>query len=184
MPKNQSTAAKKARAAARAGEKFTTALRENTAPGASPEREVWVDDLGDEIWDEDRVRNALWDREGSWGSPDAVLADQENWHYAQVEFSWMEHASERLAIHGIRWEPESDRATLPAGMTDTEASRLWGEVVSGFDAWIDGVVEETRRGKPDGVEYEVRGDDDPGGLWVAAVGETLPGLRSRRPSSR
>jgi hypothetical protein len=183
MPKQQSTGSKKARTAARAGAKFTTALRKTTAPGTPPEREVWVDDLGGEIWDEDRVRNALWDREGSWGSPDAVLAEQENWHYDQVEFSWMERASERLGVHGIRWEPESDRATLPAGMTDAEASRLWGEVVSGFEAWIDEIVEETRRGKPDGVEYEVRGDGDPGGLWVVAVDEMLPGLRSRPPST-
>lgn len=182
MPKKQPTGSKKARIAARAGAKFTAALRESSTSETPPEREVWVDDMGDEIWESsgDLIRNALWDREGSWGSPDSVLADKENWHYGQVEFSWMEHASEQLAAHGIRWEPESDHATLPANMTDTEASRLWGEVASGFEAWIDEVVKETRRGKPDGAEVEVRGDNDPGGLWVVAVDETLPGLRSRR----
>src|SRR5215472_14626641 len=36
MPKKQTTAAKKARAAARAGEKYTTALRKQSPPGTGP----------------------------------------------------------------------------------------------------------------------------------------------------
>ena len=36
MPKKQTTAGKKARAAARAGEKYTTALRRQVPPGTGP----------------------------------------------------------------------------------------------------------------------------------------------------
>lgn len=205
MPKKQTTASKKARAAAREGDKFTKSLRAfegaitvkmdhsmrhalavlGRGTDSPPDelikqaflrlawqveigrRVVWAEDLGDRISDDDLLSETLFDRGGRAGSPGAVLAEGERWHERRVERDWMEHASEQLARHDITWEVGSDRVMVPQGMTDPEASQLWEEVRTGFEAWIDGVIEETRRGKPGPNERGIRAEEATGGLWVA-----------------
>jgi hypothetical protein len=127
---------------------------------------VWVEDLGDDTSMGDALCEELWRREGGWGSPDRVLAEGEQWHYARIEQSWMEHVAAQLAGRCIKWETGSDRAMLPPGMTNAEASLAWKEAASGFTAWLSAVIEETRRGKPDPATDGTRTNEAPGGRWV------------------
>ncbi|GAA0971167.1 MULTISPECIES: hypothetical protein [Actinocorallia] len=133
-----------------------------------PERTVDVRDLGFPMDDRDLIYNGLQSREGTWGSADAALGDEENWAYAEVTEAWCERAAELLAEHGIVWDPEGpeDRVTLPAGMGRTAAERIWQEVTDAFDAWVDGVVEETRSGRDRAPDDGLRPDDAPGARWV------------------
>jgi hypothetical protein len=130
-------------------------------------------DLGEWVADDDLIRNGLWDREGADGSPDAALAGEENWDYAEVEGAWLGHVTERLAARGITWDPATARdadgglVTLPTGMSAAEASAVWAETLAGFDGWIaEVVVEPTREGAGQAPPDGIRPDDAPGARWI------------------
>jgi hypothetical protein len=130
-------------------------------------RQRWPDDLGD-VPGEDDIRNGLWKREGIWSHPDTyVLGEHENWHYLQVGDDWDEHVAEQLARHGIQWDHRNtNRITVPDGVTDDEARHIWQETVAGFDKWLDNVVDEVMRGKPGPDADDVRSPDAPGWRWI------------------
>ncbi|MGV9383453.1 hypothetical protein ACWDRB_47105 [Nonomuraea sp. NPDC003707] len=130
------------------------------------------EELGEPFWDDDLIRNGLFDREGSYGSPDAALCEEENWDYAEVTGAWLDHAAAQLAGHGLRWDPATgDRMNggtvrLPEGMSITEASERWGEVYDGFGEWIADVVEQTRDGAGQAPPDDIRPDTAPGARWI------------------
>lgn len=135
-----------------------------STPGAG--RTVYVDHLGDEACDMDRLRDGLHSREGQWAVPaECVLTDAENWNYNQVAQIWQEHVAERLAPCGITWKPDADTAVLPVGMSDEQAAAFWAAATDGFDPWLDQIVTETRRGKP-AHDEDIRDEDAPGGVWI------------------
>jgi hypothetical protein len=134
---------------------------------------VHAEDLGEWATEDDLIRNGLWGLEGPYGHPEAALAWEENWDYDEVETAWCGHVAERLAVHGIGWDPATAHdghgglVTLPAGMSPDRASTVWDEVLVEFDHWIAvTVVDPAREGTgqcpPDGI----RPDDAPGARWI------------------
>ncbi|MEU5430799.1 hypothetical protein AB0H73_35075 [Streptomyces olivoreticuli] len=130
------------------------------------ERTVWAEDLG--LWDySDTIYEALWDHEGDRGTADCALGAKEVWDYNGVTDGWRAYLRDRLAGHGIRYHLEEDRVTLPATVEAGGARRLCRTLMDDtFTGWIKGVVDETRKGRPDPRMWDVRADDDPGGRWV------------------
>jgi hypothetical protein len=118
------------------------------------------------LFDDDLIRNGLWDREGSWGSPEAVLGEFENWDYATVTGEWIDRAKKKLGKFGISWEPYADEVAWPDTLSEEDAEAVWQDIIDGFDEWIDQVVAEVRAGKDQSLEAGVRPEDAPGGLWV------------------
>ncbi|MGP3920547.1 hypothetical protein [Nonomuraea sp. 10N515B] len=131
-----------------------------------------AEELGEPLWDDDLIRNGLFDLEGPYGSPDAALCEAENWDYAEVTGAWLDHAAAQLAGHGIRWDPATgDQMNggpvhLPEGMSLTEASERWGEVYDGFGEWIADVVEQARDGAGQAPPDGIRPDTAPGARWI------------------
>ncbi|GAA4522607.1 hypothetical protein GCM10023191_102100 [Actinoallomurus oryzae] len=123
-------------------------------------------DLGDSIEDQDLINNGLWNREGTYGQPDAALCEEENWDYVAVMNAWCAHAAAQLARDGIVWDRNTDKVTLPATLPVSEAALTWQRVLDGFDAWITRVVDEVRDGVGRAEPDDIRPDDAPGARWI------------------
>jgi hypothetical protein len=124
-----------------------------------------ADDLGIHACS-DRIYDALADREGDRRTGSCVLATDEVWDYDDVAEEWLFHVRDRLAAHGIRYDPERDEALVPVSLASDEARRICAEVVSGFTEWIEHVVSEVREGKPDPRRWDTRSEDDAGARWT------------------
>ncbi|MFJ3182597.1 hypothetical protein ACIPJN_29985 [Streptomyces sp. NPDC086796] len=126
---------------------------------------VSADDLGVHAWS-DRCYEALMEREGDRREGTCVLATDESWDFDRVLEGWLTHLRDQLAQHGILYDLENDQIELPPSLALDEARRLCGDSVSGFLAWIEGVVDEVRAGRPDSPEWDARSQDDAGSRWV------------------
>ncbi len=138
----------------------------DTAAAAPPN--LWPDDLGEPLVDDDLIRNGLWSLEGPGAAQE--LGDAENWDYQEVEDAWTAHAATQLAERGITWDADTDKVTVPAGMTTEDATAIWqdvaGRVLAGFDAWIEAIVADARAGKHLAPPEDVRPASAPGARWI------------------
>lgn len=137
----------------------------------TPERTIHADDLGGLLRNDDLIRNTIANLEGPRYHPAFPLRDAENWDYDEIRFAWDDRAAEQLAEHGIRWDQSTDQVTLPAGMDDDTAQRLWDEVGDGCEPWLIDLVDEVREGRGDAPGNAVRSESARGGRWVIDVEE-------------
>ncbi|MGW2686237.1 hypothetical protein ACWC6I_24175 [Streptomyces sp. NPDC001414] len=114
----------------------------------------------------DQCYEALMDREGDRRTGTCVLAADEAWDFDEVTEGWLAHVRDGLAAHGMRYDLEQDQVEVPSSLPLGEARRLCGEIVGGFHAWLDSVVEEVRGGRPDPEEWDARSKDDAGARWI------------------
>ncbi|MFF8992603.1 hypothetical protein ACF09H_22235 [Streptomyces sp. NPDC014983] len=131
----------------------------------SPSTAASADDLGLHAWS-DRCYEALMEREGDRRDGSCVLGTDEAWDFDRVLEGWLAHIRERLAAHGIHYDLDEDLVRLPTSLELDEARHLCSEAVADFPAWIDGVVDEVRAGRPDPRKWDARSQDDDGAGWV------------------
>jgi hypothetical protein len=123
--------------------------------------------------DQDDVYEGLHKRDGggSYGSPDRVLGQYENWKYREIEDAWYQRLADQVRPGGLVWDLDDGFLYVPADMPLEVARRAWREAMGGFEAWLDAVVAEVRHGLPLALETGVRPHDAPGDRWLVEVFE-------------